>query len=272
MESELFGHVRGAFTGAVKDKPGRFETADGGTLFLDEIGDLALPLQAKLLRALQEHEFERVGDTRTRKMDVRVVAATGVDLAQAVTKREFREDLYYRLRVVPIEVPPLRERREDLDLLIRHLLERIGKARGRALRLAPSAMRALLAYRWPGNVRELENALEYATTVCEGQTIHMRDLPVEIGSQVGTGNRRSDQMEPIDSSGTEDRMQERSSQEGSPRSPASAVETPFSPEEAEEINRIRAALEQAQYRREEAASLLGMSRTTLWRKMKEYRL
>ncbi len=264
MESELFGHVRGAFTGAVRDKPGRFEVADGGTLFLDEIGDLALPLQAKLLRALQEHEFERVGDTRTRKVDVRVIAATGVDLARAVTRREFREDLFYRLRVVPIEVPPLRERREDLDLLIQHLLERIGKARGRALRLAPSAMRALLEYRWPGNVRELENALEYATTVCDGQTIHVGDLPKEIGSRVGNDHRPLDQKE--------DRSPGQISDEIRSEAPGFPGGSLFSPEQVDEIERIRSALEQAQYRREEAASLLGMSRTTLWRKMKEYRL
>ena len=272
MESELFGHVRGAFTGAIRDKPGRFEIADGGTLFLDEIGDLALPLQAKLLRALQEHEFERVGDNRTRKVDVRVIAATGVDLALAVSQRGFREDLYYRLRVVPIEVPPLRERREDLELLIRHLLERIGKDRGRALRLAPSAVRALMAYRWPGNVRELENALEYATTVCEGQTIHLGDLPAEIGTSLGKDHRALDATAP--SITPTPAIQEISpayskALDSPPPSPGDPV---FSPGETEEIDRIRSALEQTQYRREEAASLLGMSRTTLWRKMKEYRL
>ncbi len=267
LESELFGHVRGAFTGAIKDKAGRFEIADGGTLFLDEIGDLALPLQSKLLRALQEREFERVGDTRTRHIDVRVIAATGVDLARAVSQREFREDLYYRLRVVPIEVPPLRDRREDLDLLIRHFLERIGKASGRALRLAPSAMRALLAYRWPGNVRELENALEYATTVCEGQTIHVGDLPTEVDS-----SGRIDFHAP--SQGPEDEVQ---SQAPTPFT-AEATGLPsshslgLSREEAEEVARIQEALKETQYRREDAASLLGMSRTTLWRKMKEYRM
>ena len=274
MESEIFGHVRGAFTGAVRDKPGRFEIADGGTLFLDEIGDLALPLQAKLLRALQEHEFERVGDTRTRKVDVRVVAATGVDLGQAVSRREFREDLYYRLRVVPIEVPPLRKRREDLDLLIRHFLETIGKARGRALRLAPSSMRALLAYPWPGNVRELENALEYATTVCEGQTIHVADLPAEIG---GVNGNHVFPSEPIphlppglpDGAPGGHRPAESGPTSGAPTPPASLE---LSQEEAEELARIRRALEKAHYRREDAASLLGISRTTLWRKMKEYRL
>ncbi len=275
MESELFGHVRGAFTGAIRDKPGRFEIADGGTLFLDEIGDLALPLQAKLLRALQEHEFERVGDTRTRKVDVRVVAATGVDLGKAVSLREFREDLYYRLRVVPIEIPPLRERREDLDLLIRHFLGTIGRTRGRALRLAPSSMRALLAYSWPGNVRELENALEYATTVCEGQTIHVGDLPAEIGLVTGFQNGH---LEPSTGPVLGEPDQ---GPDGNPPvglGPSERVPHPtsqglrFSAEEADELARIRSALEKAQYRREDAASLLGMSRTTLWRKMKEYRL
>lgn len=274
MESELFGHVRGAFTGAVRDKPGRFEVAEGGTLFLDEIGDLALPLQAKLLRALQEHEFERVGDNRTRKINVRVVAATGVDLGQAVSQRDFREDLYYRLRVVPIEIPPLRERREDLDLLIRHFLESIGRDRGRALRLAPSSMRALLAYRWPGNVRELENALEYATTVCEGQTIHVGDLPAEIG--LVPGNHYGSQV-PEPGSNAELSVRE---PVGSVPAGSGPGETPssdgrdlrLSADEADELARIRVALEKAQYRREDAASILGMSRTTLWRKMKEYRL
>jgi transcriptional regulator with GAF, ATPase, and Fis domain len=266
MESELFGHVRGAFTGAIRDKPGRFEVAEGGTLFLDEIGDLALPLQAKLLRALQEHEFQRVGDNRTRKVDVRVIAATGVDLGRAVAQREFREDLYYRLRVVPIEIPPLRDRREDLDLLIRHFLDRIGKARGRALRLAPSAVRALLGYRWPGNVRELENALEYATTVCEGQTIHVGDLPAEVGP--GGEYRLSSLDSRPDPGGHPEAQGLNGTREPFPETPSLHL----SPSEADEVHRIKAALRKAQFRREEAASLLGMSRTTLWRKMKEYRI
>jgi PAS domain S-box-containing protein len=267
LESELFGHVRGAFTGAVKDKAGRFEIAHGGTLFLDEIGDLALPLQAKLLRALQEKAFERVGDTRTRKVDVRVIAATGVDLARAVSEREFREDLYYRLRVVPIEVPPLRDRREDLDLLIRHFLERIGRASGRALRLAPSAMRALLAYRWPGNVRELENALQFATTVCEGQTIHVGDLPKEIGP-IANNEQIGPYLGSIGAAPQQDPPTPTSPRPAHPDSEGLGL----SPEEAEEAGRIRAALRQTQFRREEAASILGMSRTTLWRKMKQYRM
>jgi PAS domain S-box-containing protein len=275
LESELFGHVRGAFTGAVRDKPGRFEVADGGTLFLDEIGDLALPLQGKILRALQERAFERVGDTRTRDVDVRVIAATGVDLGRAVARREFREDLYYRLRVVPIEIPPLRERREDLDLLIRHFLERIGKERGRALRLAPSAMRSLVAYPWPGNVRELENALEYATTVCEGQTIHVGDLPGEIGAGEDW-DRYQTQNGPRDSAEEIAGFEGSPSNQGRHHRDRAAVagwrNLDLTPEEAAEASRIEDALKKAKYRREETADLLGISRTTLWRKMKEYRM
>ncbi len=276
LESELFGHVRGAFTGAVKDRLGRFELADGGTLFLDEIGDLELSLQAKILRFLQEHTFERVGDSRTKSVDVRVIAATHVNLVQAVSERRFREDLYYRLRVVPIHIPPLRERLEDLELLIRHLMVKIGRERGRSLRLAPLVSRALLTYGWPGNVRELENALEYATTVCEGQTMHVADLPPEVGLAL-TPERSSPEG---DQSGAE-------SWTGLPTAPwmsqtpgAAAPAAPASspgpsatePAEPHEVRRIRAALEQAQYRKGLAAELLGFSRTTLWRKMREYGL
>lgn len=257
LESELFGHVRGAFTGAVKDRPGRFELADGGTLFLDEIGDLALSLQAKILRFLQERTFERVGDSRTRSVDVRVIAATHVNLVQAVSDRRFREDLYYRLRVVPIHIPALRERREDLELLIRHFLESIGKERGRSLRLAPGAGRALLTYPWPGNVRELKNALEYATTVCEGQTIHVADLPREVGSAAG---------DVPDHAGEGDVPHP-------PHAPPTRLAGGARPAaEPHEARRIREALERARYRRGEAADLLGISRTTLWRKMREHGL
>jgi len=259
LESELFGHARGAFTGAVRDRVGRFELADGGTLFLDEIGDLALGLQAKLLRFLQEHTFERVGETKTRRVDVRVIAATNVNLVRAVAERRFREDLYYRLRVVPIEIPPLRDRREDLELLTRFFLERIGRERGRALRLAPSASRALLSYPWPGNVRELENSLEYATTVCEGQTIHIRDLPQEIGRHYA----ESSDLPP-------ESIENRLAAAGV--APVEDTHPGLTPVEAAEATRIREALEEAHFRRGEAARRLGMSRTTLWRKMKQYRL
>jgi PAS domain S-box-containing protein len=267
LESELFGHVRGAFTGAVRDRPGRFELADSGTLFLDEIGDLALGLQAKILRFLQEHTFERVGETRTRKVDVRVIAATHVNLVKAVAERRFREDLYYRLRVVPIEIPPLRERRQDLELLIRHFLEKIGRDRGRSLRLAPSASRALLTYPWPGNVRELENALEYAISVCEGQTIHTTDLPIEIerfyADRDGDFGALLTPAAAVDS---------RPSDVPLIAEPAGAAGSGLTSAEADEIESIRKALHETKYNRGLAAERLGMSRTTLWRKMKQYRL
>jgi PAS domain S-box-containing protein len=273
LESELFGHARGAFTGAVRDRAGRFELADGGTLFLDEIGDLALNLQAKLLRFLQERTFERVGESKTREVDTRIIAATNANLVQAVSERRFREDLYYRLRVVPIDIPPLRKRREDLELLIRYFLERIGRERGRALRLAPSASRALLAYPWPGNVRELENALEYATTVCEGQTIHVRDLPLEIGREAD-GTTAAPNYPGADAEWQDLAFAESdgSDREGSGPGGGRAPEVSLTPAQAAEAAQLRRALEAARYRREEAARLLGISRTTLWRKMKQYDL
>ncbi len=255
LESELFGHVRGAFTGAVRDRAGRFELADGGTLFLDEIGDLDPGLQGKILRALQEHAFERVGDSRTRTVDVRVIAATHMDLERAVAERRFRDDLYYRLKVIPIHVPPLRARREDLPSLIAHFLERLGARQRRALRLSPSASRHLLAYGWPGNVRELENALEYAMTVCAGQTIHVQDLPPEIQDQT---HQRFSAPPPA--------------AEDTPRSTGASGDLGLPAEEADEVARIRAALLAARYNRTAAAEALGMSRTTLWRKMREFRL
>jgi PAS domain S-box-containing protein len=263
LESELFGHVRGAFTGAVRDRAGRFEMADGGTLFLDEIGDLDPSLQAKILRALQDHTFERVGDSRSRTVDVRVIAATHVDVGRAVAERRFREDLYYRLRVIPIEVPPLRDRREDLPTLIAHLLDRMGRRHQRALRLSPQASRALLVHDWPGNVRELENALEFAVTVCEGQTIHVTDLP----NDVRKGGPR--EVAPAPDSDTGADAQERAARVV--RTGDHAPER-ITDEEAAEARRIEAALLRTRYNRSDAAAELGMSRTTLWRKMKTYRL
>ena len=257
LESELFGHVRGAFTGAVRDRPGRFEVADHGTLFLDEIGDMPPALQAKLLRVLQDHAFERVGDSRTRTVDVRVIAATHVDLSRAVAAGRFREDLFYRLRVVPIHIPPLRERREDLTYLISHLLQRIGSRRGRALRLAPAALEALVAADWPGNVRELENSLEYGTALCDGQTIHLEHLP----PLAGFGSRASDGRASADG-----RIGDATDET------ALSAALALSTDERHELTAIREALRRAHYRRDEAARALGMSRTTLWRKMKQYRL
>ena len=169
FESEFFGHVRGAFTGALKDKPGRFELADGGTLFLDEIGEVPLAMQAKLLRVLQEQELERIGDTRTRKINVRIVAATNRDLKKEVDTGRFRQDLFYRLSVFPIEVPPLRERREDIPPLAAHFVRQSARRMNRPdLRITQAALSELAAYDWPGNVRELQNTVERAVILSRG--------------------------------------------------------------------------------------------------------
>jgi transcriptional regulator with PAS, ATPase and Fis domain len=240
LESELFGHVRGAFTGAVRDRVGRFEAAEGGTLFLDEVADLPLPLQVKLLRVLQERSFERVGESQTRRSDARIVAATNVDLHRAVPEGRFREDLYYRLRVVPIEIPPLRERREDIEPLATYMLARVAARQGRALRLSPDALRTLLRYHWPGNARELENALEYAVAVCKGQTILPEDLPVELQAAPRTGQAVAALPQPAPSG-------------------ASGLDA----------DRLRQALEAHRWRRGDTARALGISRATLWRRMRE---
>ncbi|MCX7817668.1 MAG: sigma 54-interacting transcriptional regulator [Kiritimatiellae bacterium] len=178
VESELFGHVRGAFTGAVRDRQGRFEAAHGGTLFLDEIGDIAPGVQVKLLRVLQEQEFERVGDTRPIRVNVRLIAATHRDLAAMVASGRFREDLYYRLNVFPIYVPPLRNRPSDIPLLANHFLRLYGERGGRRVTaISSEALQRLLSHSWPGNVRELENTIERAVLVCDGDTIEPHHLP-----------------------------------------------------------------------------------------------
>jgi two-component system response regulator PilR (NtrC family) len=179
LEAELFGHVKGAFTGAVGARQGRFEQAHKGTLFLDEVGTMSTGLQMKLLRALQEREFERVGDSQTTKVDVRVIAATNSDLSRMVSEGTFREDLYYRLNVIPIHIPPLRERREDIPLLVTHFLAKY--APDRRMQLSQTAMRALMAFTWPGNVRQLENAIERAVTLSGGRSeVDVEDLPPEV--------------------------------------------------------------------------------------------
>ncbi len=243
LESELFGHVRGDFTGAFRDRTGRFELASQGTLFLDEIGDLPLALQVKLLRVLQERTFERVGDNHVRHTEARILAATHQDLRRAVREGRFREDLFYRLRVVPIEIPPLRDRRP----IARHVLARVCARYGRALRLAPDAVRLLLLYRWPGNVRELENALEYAVAVCKGQTIHAEDLPAEIleGAVLPPAPQEPETAVPVHpgGQGTDNGRGER--------------------------DLLRASLDAHCWRRDETAHALGISRTTLWRRMRE---
>ncbi len=178
LESELFGHVRGAFTGAIRDRVGKFEAAEGGTVFLDEIGEMRPDLQVKILRCLEERTLERVGDNRPIKVDVRVLAATNKDLSKAIQAGEFREDLYYRLNVVPLSIPPLRDRREDIRALTQHFLKRL--AAPPRLTVTPEAFRALQNYEWPGNVRELENALERAMIFHRGDVIDVGDLPETI--------------------------------------------------------------------------------------------
>ena len=178
LEAELFGHVRGAFTGAVGTRQGRFEQAHKGTLFLDEVGTMSTALQMKLLRALQEREFERVGDNQTIKVDVRVIAATNSDLGKMVSEGAFREDLYYRLNVIPIQLPPLRDRRDDIPILVKHFLEKFSAS---TTLVSQGAMRLLMAYPWPGNVRQLENAVERAVALSAGrETLDVADLPPEI--------------------------------------------------------------------------------------------
>jgi transcriptional regulator with GAF, ATPase, and Fis domain len=189
FESEFFGHVRGAFTGATRDRIGRFELADGGTLFLDEVGEIPLELQGKLLRVLQEGNFERVGQERTRAVDVRVIAATNRDLKQEVQRGRFREDLYFRLNVFPIETVPLRERREDIPLLAQHFLTREGKALKSNLRLSEGDARRLARYDWPGNVRELQNVIERAAILSQNGRLRI-DLPDTSGALVPTGAAR----------------------------------------------------------------------------------
>jgi len=245
LESELFGHVRGAFTGAVRDRAGRFELAAGGTLFLDEVADLPLPLQVKLLRVLQERAFERVGESRSRTSDARIIAATNLELRRAVQDGRFREDLYYRLHVVPIEIPPLRARREDIEPLATFLLARVGARQGRALRFSPDLLRLLLEHTWPGNARELENALEYAVAVCKGQTILPEDLPGEVGVPGPSGPARP--------------ARPPSRSNGAHREELDVIDSA----------RLRGALEACRWKRHEAARVLGISRTTLWRRIRE---
>ena len=178
LESELFGHEKGAFTGAITQRVGRFEAADGGTLFLDEVGDIALNLQAKLLRVLQEQEFERLGSSYTRRVDLRVVAATNQDLAARVVEKQFRLDLYYRLNVFPIALPPLRRRLEDIPLLVTHFVKEFGTRMSKRIsRISDHAMDALIRYTWPGNIRELQNYIERAVILTKGDVLQMPPLP-----------------------------------------------------------------------------------------------
>ena len=252
LESELFGHIRGAFTGATADKPGLFEEAHGGSLLLDEIGDLPQALQVKLLRVLQDSEIRRVGESRVRKVDVRVIAATARDLEEEVGAGRFREDLYYRLNVVRIHIPPLRERPGDLDMLVARILERVVQRSARRVQIDPQAMAAIRAHRWPGNVRELENAIERAVVLSADGVIRTEAL--ESGQMV----RRSDGQTVGDAV---DRPTVRPSDRLSPTRLSEAVD------EAER-QAIQRALGVTGGNRSDAAKLLGVSLRSLFYKIK----
>jgi DNA-binding NtrC family response regulator len=245
LEAELFGHARGAFTGAVGTRQGRLEQAHKGTLFLDEVGTMSPSLQAKLLRVLQEREFERVGDSHTIKIDVRVVAATHSDLAKMVGEGSFREDLFYRLNVLPVQLPALRERREDIPLLVQHFLQRLAQDSGRTgMTVSQEAMRRLMAYRWPGNVRQLENTVERALAFTQGRSvIDVQDLPPEIQNHAGV-------IEGAETWLPEDGLDFERYIEGI------------------ELSLIKRSLERTQGNKRQAARLLNLKRTTLIEKLK----
>jgi formate hydrogenlyase transcriptional activator len=258
LESELFGHERGAFTGALNQKIGRFELADHGTLFLDEVGDLPMDLQPKLLRVLQEHEFERLGSNRTIKVDVRVVAATNQDLAKQVADRTFRSDLYYRLNVFPIQIPALRERREDVPLLVRYFVQKFSSRLNKVVEYVPAeAMNALANYSWPGNVRELENFVERAVLLSPGKELR---VPIsELLNDPGVPSTGPSSHYVVPSRGTD----------GGDESSASAS---ISTLEQAERGHILRALQQTQWRiggPKGAAALLDMKRTTLQARMRK---
>jgi len=199
LESELFGHERGAFTGAITQKIGRFELSDQGSLFLDEIGDIPLELQPKLLRALQEREFERLGSTRTKKVDVRVITATHRDLEQMILEHQFRSDLFYRLNVMPIFLPPLRERPEDIPLLVRHFVRRFVKRTGKSIDIVPpSTMDALTRYPWPGNIRELENIIERAVVLSSGPELRVSNQDLKTRVAPGDGADHLQTLEEVE--------------------------------------------------------------------------
>jgi transcriptional regulator with PAS, ATPase and Fis domain len=237
IEAELFGYVKGAFTGALHAKQGLMEIADGGTLFLDEIGDLPFDMQAKLLRALQEKEVRPVGSTDRIPLSARIIAATNRDLDAAVRQGTFRQDLFFRLNVVQIKIPPLRERKTDIPLLVNSFLEKFSEANGRMRTISEDAIARMMAYDWPGNVRELENAIERAIALGSGPILHAGDLPTNL--QYGTGDRlpQNDELLPLD-----------------------------------ELERraILRALREAGGDKLAAARMLGIGKTTLYRKLKQY--
>ena len=243
LESELFGHVKGAFTGAHRDRKGRFEEADQGTIFLDEIGELTPYMQVKLLRVLQEREIERVGDSRKIKIDIRIIAATHQDLFRLVREGKFREDLFYRLKVFPVYVPPLRERKCDIPLLVNYFLEKGNKREGKnILKVSPDAMRKIMAHPWPGNVRELENAIEHAFVLCEAGQIELKDLPIEI-------------------------LEKNSFPIPSPMNRYASPEFSYQKVTRESLIQL---LEQCHWNKAEVARRINKSRTSVWKYMKKW--
>jgi DNA-binding NtrC family response regulator len=255
LESELFGHEKGAFTDARAQRQGRFEEASGGTLFLDEIGEMSLQAQVRLLRVLQDGEFTRVGGKKVLKTDVRVIAATNIDLESAVEGGTFRKDLYYRLSVFPISLPPLRERAEDIHLLVLHFLESYKNKTGRFVSgIAKDAMRALVNYEWPGNVREVENAIERAVIIAAGRQIELDDLPEAI--------RRA-------ANGEAYARLERISAAEAGRGSGLNITLPSTMDDVER-QMIEATLDYTDGDKSEAARLLNIGRKTLYRKLEQY--
>jgi transcriptional regulator with GAF, ATPase, and Fis domain len=251
LETELFGHEKGAFTGAIGRKAGRFELAHRGTLFLDEIGDLPIGLQAKILRALEEKKFDRVGGTQPLQVDVRVIAATNRNLKAAVAARQFREDLYFRLSVFPIDIPPLRERPGDIEVLARHFVDKFCRdLKKKTLTLSAEAIDELQRYRWPGNVRELQNCIERAAILVDGDTIRPRHLSLSFRDAV-TLEAPVDPWEQVDLSGSLTDVTRRA-----------IVEV--------ERRKIQASLKEAGGQKPRAADLLQVSYKTLLQKLKDY--
>ncbi len=265
LESELFGHEKGAFTGAISSRQGRFELAEGGTLFLDEIGDMSLPMQVKILRVLQERSFERVGSNKTIQCSVRIIAATHRDLEQLIKEGRFREDLYYRLNVFPIEVPPLRERVEDIAVLVNDLISRIETEKRGSVRLTPAAVAALSHYQWPGNVRELANLIERLAILYPYGVVDVKDLPEKFREGIELPSGESDYVLPIvtmpgDEPGTI---------ESGPRLPKDGIDLKAHLGDVE-LSLIKQALDESDGVVAHAAKALKMRRTTLVEKLRKY--
>lgn len=272
LESELFGHVKGAFTGAVADRDGLFREASGGTLFLDEIGDVSTQMQVKLLTVLQEREVRRLGENKTRKVDIRIIAATNKNLQQLIRQGEFREDLFYRLSVIPVHIPPLRERADDILILANHFLHKHEQRQDSPpKKLGHPAQKMLMNYSWPGNIRELENSMEYALAMSQDETIEKADLPVQIVSEkshpIETETKSNESIEKTADLPT---RQQRSWEDRSTERPVELGAPKYPPEEEKEV--ILTTLNRFAGNRDLTAKSLAISRVSLWRKMKKYGL